>query len=259
MKTLRLVRLLVSENGVTWTACCLVYSAFLYLFKCDVHTLERLMGYLERRWGLPSMCSVRVNYQIWQHWDWSRQGDEWTDSMEWKQALVDDVLLKYIEPGKAVLEIGPGSGRWTEILQRISRSLTVVDLSDRCIELCKERFAQCRNMTYFVTDGTNLEFIPSESIDFIWAFDVFVHIAPHDTETYLRQFKRVLRSGGRAVIHHAKDCGFHGAWRSRMTGGLFAEMVRRQGFLLVSQSDSVGAEKQIPVSPHHDAITVFEK
>jgi hypothetical protein len=44
-------------------------------------------------------------------YDWSERGEEWNASPEWKRALIDDVLAKWIPEGVAVLEIGPGAGR----------------------------------------------------------------------------------------------------------------------------------------------------
>ena len=57
-----------------------------------------------------------VNKERWGGWDWSRHGEEWTVSAEWKQALIADVLFPTIPEGGTVLEIGPGAGRWTEVL-----------------------------------------------------------------------------------------------------------------------------------------------
>jgi len=85
-----------------------------------------------------------------------------------------------------------------------------------------------------------------------------VHITPQDIESYLKEMRRVLAPGGIAVIHHAKDGGVHGTWRSRMTRERFAEMVRREGFSIIGQKDYLG-EARIPVSPHEDTVTLFRK
>jgi len=196
---------------------------------------------------------------IWQNWDWKKEGEEWTISRQWRQSLIDEVLLKYIEREKTVLEIGPGSGRWTETLQKISKHLICVDLADKCIDLCKKRFSQFDNIEFFVNDGSNLDFITSDTIDFIWSFDVFVHIAPKETQKYLMEFKRVLKKGGRAVIHHPKEGGVHGWHRSGMTAELFSEMLKKHGFTLIDQFESWGDKRQFDVRRCHDIITVFKK
>ncbi|MBW2334648.1 MAG: class I SAM-dependent methyltransferase, partial [Deltaproteobacteria bacterium] len=168
------------------------------------------------------------------------------------------VMLKYIEPGKTVLEIGPGAGRWTVVLQGIAKHLILVDLSQKCINLCKKRFAECDNIEFYVNDGSSLGFIPDETVDYVWSFDVFVHINPRETDIYLTELSRVLTKGGRGIIHHAKEGGRHGAWRSRMTSALFCELLEKHGLTLVAQFDSWGDVERDHVG-FYDAITVFEK
>jgi ubiquinone/menaquinone biosynthesis C-methylase UbiE len=257
MKRLRDVRQLVAANGFRWT----VYFGVQYALRAAAHTVDHRMSTLERANNLPGFNSVRRNYQLWQTWNWESLGEEWTVSEQWKAALIDDVLLKYIRPevGETVLEIGPGGGRWTETLQRVSPRLVIVDVSDKCIELCKKRFMQCMNLECFVNNGTDLGFVADCSISYIWSFDVFVHISPPDIETYLVEFGRVLRHGGRGVIHHANGGTLHGGWRSRMTAELFAQMLQRHGLTLVTQFDSWGDRNQHNVQGFKDIISVFEK
>jgi ubiquinone/menaquinone biosynthesis C-methylase UbiE len=254
-------RLLLSGNGFLWTAHAVPYILIRSVFKhCRIPILDRRMKQLEKKYNLPGINCAEINYSIWKNWDWERKaGEEWTLSEEWKQSLINDVMLKYIERDKSVLEIGPGAGRWTETLQKISKDVTIVDISDRCIEICKKRFSQCDNITYFVTGGSNLDFIPGETIDFVWSHDVFVHINPEDTERYLEEFSRILRKGGRGIIHHSKDGGLHGGWRSSMTDELFVKLLSKYGLSLVTQFDSWGKNGEFDVHYYHDTFTVFEK
>lgn len=257
---LQAIRRLAAENCLSWTACFLCYITIRRIIKdCKIPALDKYMHRLEVKHNLPGINSVAINHLIWQNWNWSREGEEWTKSSESRQSIIDDILLKYVAPGKTVLEIGPGAGKWTESLQAVSNELSVVDLSENCIEICKKKFSHCDNIKYFVTDGTSLEFIPDETIDYIWSFDVFVHIHPQDIEKYITEFNRVLKSGGRGIIHHAKNGRFHGGWRSNMTGELFAEMVRQNGLTLITQFDSWGENNQFNVRHYHDTISVFEK
>ena len=199
--------------------------------------------------------------------NWSRlNGDHWTlaakrmkglDPNLWKASLIDQVMKKYIRGESAILEIGPGAGRWTEFLVELANRLFVVDVSERCIEVCRERFKLHSNVEYHVTDGADgwLNFIPSGSIDYVWSYDVFVHINPTDIEAYINDFQRVLRPGGHAVIHHAgylseKDRRAHG--RSFMTGEIFARLVENHDLRMIEQDTS---------SSHNptDIISVFSK
>jgi len=77
----------------------------------------------------------------WSGYDWSGRGEEWNASLEWKQALVDHVLARWIPADAAVLEIGQGAGRWSETLALRASRLVLVDVSERPLQLCRERFS----------------------------------------------------------------------------------------------------------------------
>lgn len=249
------LRRLVADNGVLWTAWFVLH----YQLGFVLDALHRRMKSLELKYDLPGSNSVARNYSAWQNWNWEMAGEEWTQSAEWKQSLIDEVILSNIEPGKTVLEIGPGGGRWTEVLQQIADQLIVVDLTDKAINVCKKRFSHCNNIQFFVNDGSSLDFIPDETVDFIWSFDVFVHIGPRDIEQYVREMKRILKKGGRGMIHHAKQGGLHGGWRSTMTAKRFSAMLGEYDLTLVTQMDSWGENGQFNVLAHRDTISIFEK
>ena len=52
-------------------------------------------------------------------------------SAEWKQALVDCVLMAWISQYQVVLEIGAGAGRWSAFLQPRARRLILVNVTER--------------------------------------------------------------------------------------------------------------------------------
>jgi ubiquinone/menaquinone biosynthesis C-methylase UbiE len=102
-----------------------------------------------------------------------------------------------------MLEIGPGHGRWTERLRPHCESLTLVDLSPRCIEYCKTRFAADPRLSYFVNDGMSLSMIPDKSIDFVFSFDSLVHADPDVCRAYIQQISRKLTPEGCCFLHHS--------------------------------------------------------
>ena len=251
----RRVLLQIRENGVRTT----MYFILFTTFKNALVVLERGMKKLGIRNDLPSANSIAINRGIWDNYNWNRDEEEWTQSAEWKQSLIGEILLKYIAPNKTVLEIGPGAGRWSEALQKISSRLILVDLSQKCIELCKKRFSKYNNVEFFVNDGRSLDFIPEGTIDFIWAFDVFVHVNPNDTESYIKEFERVLKTGGRGIVHHPEGEEKRAGWKSSMTNQLFAELLKKNGLTPVSQFGSFGKNKRYNVGGSHEIVTVFEK
>src|SRR5262245_45405246 len=92
----------------------------------ELEQAGRVLGPAHRAWRGNS---VEANLDRWTGWDWSALGEEWNASSEWKQALIDDVLLTTIPPGGTVLEIGPGGGRWSEALAARAERLVLVDVT----------------------------------------------------------------------------------------------------------------------------------
>lgn len=204
------------------------------------------------------------NRKRWTDWDWRRRGEEWTASSEWKQALIDDVLIEHVPPGGTVLEIGPGGARWSTELHARAERLILVDVSERPLALCREVFASDANVEYALSSGSDLPGIPDSSVDAIWSFDVFVHVAPLDQAGYLNEAARVLRPGGVAVVHHADGRNLgrlpsRGGWRSPMSRRLFATLAGERGLEVCAQLDSWGEGGRHDLSAYHDAITVCRR
>jgi ubiquinone/menaquinone biosynthesis C-methylase UbiE len=156
------------------------------------------------------------------------------------------------------LEVGPGAGRWTDSLEKIADRLILTDITERCIEMCRERFSGSEHIEYHVNDGATLPFIPSNSLDAVFSFDVFVHVAPRETRSYLLEFARCLKPGGIALIHHP-NVNLGEGWRSGVTTALFDEMLAEAGLRLERRFDSWGPDNQYSVRNMGDQITVFTR
>lgn len=203
--------------------------------------------------------SAGENRKVWTGWDWSARGNEWNDGADpaaWKESLIHDVLLERIPEGGVVLEIGPGGGRWSEVLQARADRLVLVDVTERALDLCRSRFAAASNVEYILTEGGALPAVPDGSVDSIWSFDVFVHIAPLDVASYLVEIARVLRPGGVALIHHSGRFSRGSGWRSPMTARLFENLAHRRGLVVERQFDS-WADGRFGVRTNGDVITVL--
>lgn len=205
--------LALRENGPSWCGYLFAY----YISSMVAERAHSKMHRLRLKHGLPGLNSATLNRHIWNSWDWSAQGDEWTTSEEWKQSLIHRVLRPNIPGGSSILEIGPGAGRWTVPLLERARDYTCVDISSSCIEHCRQHFANEPRARFFVGSGRDLGDVATGSIDIIWSFDVFVHINAVEIAGYLDDFVRVLRPGGVAVIHHGAVGGTGGGWRSDLT------------------------------------------
>jgi methyltransferase family protein len=138
---MRMFRVLLRENGFLWAFC---FGAHWPLRRA-AEAMERSLRELERRRQLPGVHTPDVQRELWQNDDWSRGGEEWTATEEWKRS------------------VGPGAGRWTEELQKRARKLVLVDVSQSCIDACRSRFAGATNVEYNVNDGRTLPSSPTRA------------------------------------------------------------------------------------------------
>jgi len=252
---------MVQINGWSWTSLVVVYAACRIINKdLRLPFLDRRIRAVERRRGVPGMGAPEIQVLIWDAWAWDVDGGEkWTESGEWKNSVIREVLRPRVPEGSDILEIGPGAGRWTETLVEVAGSVVLVDVSSRCIEICRERFGQLDHVAFHVTSGSDLSFIDSEQIDVVWSFDVFVHLAVADIEAYVTEFGRILRPEGKAVIHHAGGGGVQGGWRSAMTKEEFTDITVRAGLEVNEQFDSWGETDEFGVPEKLDLISVIRK
>jgi len=226
----------------------------------DIEGERGVFGPAHRAWRDNS---AEENRERWNRWDWSKLGEEWTASEPWKQALVDEVLLPTIPAGGTVVEIGPGGGRWSVVLQPRVDRLILVDVAQRPLDLVRERLDGAANVDYVLTDGSALTGVLDASVDAVWSFDVFVHVAPADQAAYLDEIARVLGPGGVAAIHHAdgRNRGVapsrHG-WRAPMTARLFASLAGERGLAVERVIRSWG-DGQHALGGYGDAITVLRR
>jgi len=249
-----LFRLHLRINGFRWTLCFCIKH---FLVE-SLRIVERTSGRLERKYDLPGTNSVMENALKWNHYRWERGENEWTSSDKWKRSVIEQILLRNIPPDPVVLEIGPGFGRWTRKLIEVSRRVIVVDVAEKCIKHCKDIFGDKENVEFHVNDGRSLKFVADNTINFIWSFDVFVHIEPTDIDAYLQEFRRILRDDGVAIIHHGIIGKTNFAWRSSLTLQVFTELLNKHDFELINQFSSWGDKNQYSVAAS-DVVSVFRK
>ena len=183
------------------------------------------------------MADLETNLTIWERsWDWSRAGEEWSDSWGGTPALWFAMLLPRLHaflPAQTILEIAPGYGRWTQYLKDACEHLVVVDLAERCIEHCRERFADASNIDYHVNVGRSLEMVPDRSLDLAFSFDSLVHADADVIDAYLRQLARKLKPDGVGFLHHS-NLGQYGrlnALARRAPERVRRPLVRRGAFI----------------------------
>jgi ubiquinone/menaquinone biosynthesis C-methylase UbiE len=154
-------------------------------------------------------------------YEWKDAGEEWserwgTSAAQWSGTIYP--RIKRSLPASTILEIGPGYGRWTYYLKDYCDRLLIVDRAAECIEACRDRFGAEPKITGFVNQAGSLAMIADESVDFVFSFDVFVHIKRDVVEEYMKEFSRVLKTGGHGFIHHSNLGAYVNSLRARLPG-----------------------------------------
>ena len=147
---------------------------------------------------------------------WEQQGDEWSEPWGGTEALWSGVIYPRIRrflPVPSILEIAPGFGRWSHFLREYCRKITLVDLTPRCIEACRERFRTDPRVSCYVNDGRTLPMIPEHSVDFVFSFDSLVHVEAEVVQSYLQELAQKLSPDGVAFLHHS-NMGAYPVWTS---------------------------------------------
>jgi ubiquinone/menaquinone biosynthesis C-methylase UbiE len=199
---------------------------------------------------VPLMGDIRTLKDVFnESWDWSTSGDEWSTWWGGTPSLWYGALLPRIHafvPAGTVLEIAPGFGRWTQYLKDLAGHLILVDLADKCIEHCRTRFADAKNMEFHVNDGRSLSMVADGSVDFVFSWDSLVHADMDIIGDYLSELGRVLSPNGVAFLHHS-NVKMHArshALAMRTPGKLLPRLINRGVLLDVYawRAPSVSAE-----------------
>lgn len=103
------------------------------------------------------------------------------------------------------LDVGCGKGELVIYLARLGKMAVGIDYSDAAIKICKstlkhEETPVKRLAQFKVANATHLPF-KDESFDAVFLLDTIEHLTKTETEKALNETKRVLKRGGKVVVH----------------------------------------------------------
>lgn len=160
-----------------------------------------------------------------------------------------------------VIELACGRGRHVPKYIDQAGDITLVDILQKNIDFCKQRFFDRENIFYYCNNGYNLEKLESGRYSALFSYDAMVHFELIDIFSYLKDIHRVLKEGGFALLHHSNyDSDYKAAFRNAPSGRsfmnqkVFAYLAYRAGLEVVEQRviDWDGRE-------HLDCVTLLQK
>jgi len=139
-------------------------------------------------------------------------GDEWANDEDVIEIL-NEYILPYINLQSKCIEIGSGGGRiCARIINKINK-LFCLDISKKMLEICQKKLLEVTHQdlknTEFIllkNDNNDIPYFPLHNkydghIDYIYSFDVFVHLDIHTQYNYLQQCYQLLNFDGYLFIH----------------------------------------------------------
>lgn len=175
-------------------------------------------------------------------------GDEW-GGPAFADLVIERLAAPYLSREADVLELGCGGGKFSLRLAPRSRSLLCTDISAEMLGQTRATLAAHdlgANVEYRRLDGSGFEGVDGNSIDFVFSYDVQLHLQPQNVFSYLVDARRILRAGGVFMLHqvdlatpggmhHFMAQYLHGTWKHDL-GDL-----RRRGHVFFMSEDQLRA------------------
>jgi SAM-dependent methyltransferase len=181
-------------------------------------------------------------------------GDEWSLADAEVERIVGAWIEPFVTPDSAVAEIGVGGGRVARLVAGSVGLLECFDLSEGMLEHARRTLADRSNVSFHLVGGPKLPGEMTGTLDFVYSFDVFVHLDLHTQWRYLQEIERVLKPGGRAFLH-TTNLTAPGGWERfaaqdhyTLDGHYFVTpevvktLVGHTGLRMIRESDPEGAE-----------------
>lgn len=121
---------------------------------------------------------------------------------EYPESRLDDikVMKKFLNPkkGEIILEVGAGSGFFSNVISGLIGDKGILFVSDPSHEQLEEVKELGKKNIKIIQQGADNLLLSEDSMDAIWSFGAMHHV--FEKEKSFRNFKRVLKKGGRIVI-----------------------------------------------------------
>jgi SAM-dependent methyltransferase len=127
-------------------------------------------------------------------------GEEWAleDDLE---EVISEFIRPFVTRDSRAAEIGVGGGRVATRVAPLVAHLVCMDVSPRMLKRAEEALRSHRNVELVLLESSRIPERLNGSLDFIYSFDVFMHLDLHTMWRYVLQMAKALHSGGQALVH----------------------------------------------------------
>jgi ubiquinone/menaquinone biosynthesis C-methylase UbiE len=127
-------------------------------------------------------------------------GDEWA-TVEDAVNIVSEYITPFISQDSTVAEIGVGGGRIAaKVVEKVEK-LYCFDIAQEMLDKAEAALREYPQIEFHLIKNSQFEPEFSEKFDFVYSFDVFVHLDLLTIWKYLNGIYKTLKSGGKAFIH----------------------------------------------------------
>jgi SAM-dependent methyltransferase len=121
------------------------------------------------------------------------------------QAIIhEDFIKRYIKTGDRVLDAGSGPGRFSITAARAGANVTVLDISDKQVELAKQKIGEAgltdRIDKFIVADICDLSIFPDGYFNLVICFGGALTYVCENREKAAGELKRVTKPGGVLLV-----------------------------------------------------------
>ena len=149
-------------------------------------------------WRLGSLAGVRTPIEAASG---EVVGDEW-GTKAWVREILDEFVFPNVSGESVAAELGVGGGRLASQVAPRVKTLYCLDVSPGMLRRARHALRGRGDARFVRLRGA----CPPElrgAVDFVYAFDVLVHLDLHATWAYVRLMHEMLVPGGRAMVHVA--------------------------------------------------------
>lgn len=164
------------------------------------------------------------------------------------------IRLLHVGSDSVILDMGCGTGNYTDALRRVAKSVIGMDLSIRMLEQARTKFT---DLLLICGDITSMPFMP-KSFDAAFAVQVLHHVK--EKELFLKEAYRVLRKEADIAIHACSHRQMRAFWFYHyFPKGLQVDLARMPDSKeIVSLLTRVGFSKIGVEICYHDVVVANE-